>query len=90
MTPDLHRVHHSSWRSETDSNYGAVFPIWDMILGTYVAQPRDSHETMQLGLEQPRGADAHRIRALLLSPLRAELGPAVAPRVDEAPNQAGA
>ncbi len=24
VTPDLHRIHHSTWQPETDSNYGAV------------------------------------------------------------------
>ena len=70
VTPDLHRVHHSSWQPETDSNYGAVFPISDMILGTYVAQPRDRHEGMELGLEGVREDEAHALLPLLLSPLR--------------------
>jgi hypothetical protein len=25
VTPDLHRIHHSVWKPETNSNYGAVF-----------------------------------------------------------------
>lgn len=70
VTPDLHRVHHSSWQPETDSNYGAVFPIWDMILGTYVAQPRQPHESMQLGLAEHRGDEVQRVGSLLYSPLR--------------------
>jgi sterol desaturase/sphingolipid hydroxylase (fatty acid hydroxylase superfamily) len=36
VTPNLHRIHHSSYQPETDSNYGAVFPIWDRLMGTYV------------------------------------------------------
>ena len=51
VTPDLHRIHHSSWQPETDSNVGAVFPIWNSIFGTFRAEPRDGHERMQLGLE---------------------------------------
>src|SRR6185295_16050267 len=60
VTPDLHRVHHSTWRPETNSNFGAVFPIWDVIFGTFRAAPRDGHEGMRLGLDEVRGADAHR------------------------------
>lgn len=60
VTPDLHRVHHSSWKPETNSNFGAVFPIWDLVFGTFRANPRDGHERMQLGLEEVRGRDAHR------------------------------
>ncbi len=34
ITPRLHRVHHSSKRSEHDSNYGIVLSIWDLLFGT--------------------------------------------------------
>ena len=31
ITPRLHGIHHSIVRSETDSNYGTVFSIWDRL-----------------------------------------------------------
>ncbi len=65
VTPDLHRVHHSSWQPETDSNFGAVFPVWDLIFGTFRSEPRHGHEDMQLGLEEVRGREAHRFFWLL-------------------------
>lgn len=34
ITPSLHRVHHSTLRSEHDSNYGIVLSLWDIIFGT--------------------------------------------------------
>jgi sterol desaturase/sphingolipid hydroxylase (fatty acid hydroxylase superfamily) len=34
ITPALHRVHHSTLRSEHDSNYGIVLSIWDILFGT--------------------------------------------------------
>ncbi len=34
ITPSLHRVHHSTLRSEHDSNYGIVLAVWDRIFGT--------------------------------------------------------
>jgi sterol desaturase/sphingolipid hydroxylase (fatty acid hydroxylase superfamily) len=34
IVPFLHRVHHSTDRSEHDSNYGAVFSVWDRLFGT--------------------------------------------------------
>jgi len=34
VTPMLHRAHHSTRRSEHDSNYGIVLSLWDMIFGT--------------------------------------------------------
>ena len=72
-TPDLHRVHHSAWQPETDSNFSAVFPVWDLLFGTFRATPRDGHEGMRLGLDEVRGRDAHRPLWLLASPLRRDL-----------------
>jgi sterol desaturase/sphingolipid hydroxylase (fatty acid hydroxylase superfamily) len=34
IVPSLHRVHHSSLRIEHDSNYGAVFSLWDRLFRT--------------------------------------------------------
>ncbi|MFT7594145.1 MAG: sterol desaturase/sphingolipid hydroxylase (fatty acid hydroxylase superfamily) [Paracoccaceae bacterium] len=50
VTPDMHRVHHSTLRHEHDSNYGFSLSIWDRILGTYVAQPDKGHDGMTIGL----------------------------------------
>jgi sterol desaturase/sphingolipid hydroxylase (fatty acid hydroxylase superfamily) len=52
VTPDMHRVHHSIHRDETNSNYGFSIPWWDRVFGTYRDQPRDSHEAMQLGISE--------------------------------------
>ncbi len=60
VTPDLHRVHHSARKPETNSNFGAVFPIWDLVFGTFRANPRDGHERMRIGLDIVRGRDAQR------------------------------
>lgn len=34
ITPALHRTHHSTLRSEHDSNYGIVLAVWDQLFGT--------------------------------------------------------
>jgi len=60
VTPDLHRIHHSAWKPETNSNYGAVFPWWDLVFGTFRATARDGHERMRLGLDEVRGRAAQR------------------------------
>jgi sterol desaturase/sphingolipid hydroxylase (fatty acid hydroxylase superfamily) len=54
VTPDMHRVHHSIIREETDSNYGFNLPWWDRLLGTYRAQPAVGHDGMTIGLEAYR------------------------------------
>jgi sterol desaturase/sphingolipid hydroxylase (fatty acid hydroxylase superfamily) len=51
VTPDMHRVHHSTLRTEHDSNYGFALSIWDRMFRTYVAQPGAGHDGMEIGLE---------------------------------------
>jgi sterol desaturase/sphingolipid hydroxylase (fatty acid hydroxylase superfamily) len=34
ITPSLHRTHHSTLRSEHDSNYGIVLSVWDKLFAT--------------------------------------------------------
>ena len=35
ISPNMHKVHHHWKQPYTDSNYGAVFSLWDRILGTF-------------------------------------------------------
>ncbi len=52
VTPDMHRIHHSDEITEQNSNFGDVFPWWDFLFGTYVAQPAAGHENMGIGLRE--------------------------------------
>lgn len=70
VTPDMHRVHHSSRVRETNSNYGFNLPWWDRLFRTYRAQPRDGHEGMEIGLTYFRAPGDQRLRLLLIQPLR--------------------
>ena len=54
VTQDFHRVHHSTYVNETNSNYGFNLSIWDYMFGTYIAQPRKGHENMDVGLVEYR------------------------------------
>ena len=54
VTPDMHRVHHSVFPSETNSNFGFNLPWWDRLFGTYRPQPMKGHEQMTIGLNQFR------------------------------------
>jgi sterol desaturase/sphingolipid hydroxylase (fatty acid hydroxylase superfamily) len=40
VTPDMHRIHHSVIRTETDSNYGNILSVWDRLFRTYRAAPQ--------------------------------------------------
>ncbi|MCF8143397.1 MAG: sterol desaturase family protein [Deltaproteobacteria bacterium] len=54
VTPDMHRVHHSVFPNETNTNFGFNLPWWDRLCGTYRSQPRKGHEQMTIGLNQFR------------------------------------
>lgn len=71
VTPDMHRVHHSTIRRETDSNYGFNFPFWDRLFSTYTAQPRKGHDGMDIGLAEFRGSLTAGLGFALALPFRA-------------------
>lgn len=50
VTPDMHRVHHSILRKETNSNFGFFLSVWDRLFRTYIAQPSSGHDGMTIGL----------------------------------------
>ncbi len=54
VTPDMHRVHHSIRRHETNSNFGFNLPWWDRLFGTYRDQPEDGHAGMTIGIDDLR------------------------------------
>ncbi len=70
VTPDMHRVHHSVHRRETDSNYGFSLSVWDRLFRTYVPQPEDGHTGMSIGLEQYRDFSPARLWWSLSLPFR--------------------
>ncbi|HYL02669.1 MAG TPA: sterol desaturase family protein [Steroidobacteraceae bacterium] len=70
VTPDMHRVHHSVVRRETDSNFGFNLPWWDRLAGTYRAQPQAGHDAMTIGLEAFRDPTELRLDRMLLQPFR--------------------
>jgi sterol desaturase/sphingolipid hydroxylase (fatty acid hydroxylase superfamily) len=74
VTPDMHRVHHSTIRNETNSNYGFNMPWWDYLFGTYRAQPVEGHEAMKIGLNQIPPARAVGLTWLLTLPFIGAVG----------------
>jgi sterol desaturase/sphingolipid hydroxylase (fatty acid hydroxylase superfamily) len=54
VTPDMHRVHHSTESDEANSNFGFNLPWWDRLFGTYRDQPRAGHKQMVIGLQSFR------------------------------------
>jgi len=54
VTPDMHRVHHSTEDNEANSNFGFNLSIWDRLFGTYIDQPREGHDHMTIGIHHYR------------------------------------
>ena len=72
MTPEMHRVHHSVDRRETDSNFGFNLPWWDRLFGTYRAQPALGHLRMTLGIDRFRDPRELWLHRMLWQPLRGD------------------
>jgi sterol desaturase/sphingolipid hydroxylase (fatty acid hydroxylase superfamily) len=67
VSPNMHKVHHSSHRVETDSNYASVLSIWDRVFGTY-RERRDYHG-IHYGLPGFEDERLQTVKGLLLTPL---------------------
>lgn len=50
VSPDMHKVHHSHYQPETDSNYANIFSIWDRIFGTFTVIPDTT--SIRYGLDE--------------------------------------
>ena len=72
VTPDMHRVHHSVVRAETDSNFGFNLPWWDRLFGTYRREPRAGHNGMTIGLPVFRDTRELRLDRMLTQPFRSD------------------
>lgn len=70
VTPDMHRVHHSTIQAEHDTNYGFNLSIWDRMFSTYTAQPKKGHEGMEIGLACYRDEGPTRLGWSLRLPFR--------------------
>ena len=70
VTPDMHRIHHSTLPAETDSNYGFSISCWDRLCRTYRADPEQPHANMAIGLAPYRRQSELTFGRLLLLPFR--------------------
>jgi len=68
VTPDMHRVHHSTLLRETNSNYGFNVPWWDRLFSTYRAEPEKGQLGMMIGLNEFRDPHKLTLPYLLVQP----------------------
>ena len=67
MTPFMHKVHHSRWQPETDSNYSSVFSFLGSRVGTF--RLREAPDTIQFGLRELDSAENQTLFGLLTTPM---------------------
>ena len=72
VTPDMHRVHHSTTPRETNSNFGTFISVWDRLCGTYRQAPALGQLGMEIGLQEYRNPKALNFFSLLLVPFRGQ------------------
>jgi sterol desaturase/sphingolipid hydroxylase (fatty acid hydroxylase superfamily) len=66
VSPALHAVHHSAEAKDHHRNFAGVFPIWDVLFGTFASPVRD--EPLRFGVD---GMDVpERLSAQFLHPFR--------------------
>ncbi|QUM76136.1 sterol desaturase family protein [Moritella sp. 24] len=70
VTPDMHRIHHSTDSHETNHNFGFCLPWWDRLFGSYQAQPKLGHQKMEIGLPYFRDSKECKIQHMLTQPFR--------------------
>jgi sterol desaturase/sphingolipid hydroxylase (fatty acid hydroxylase superfamily) len=72
VTPDMHRIHHSSRVAETNSNFGFSFSLWDRLCGTYRSDPALGQLGLEIGLSEYR--EPLHLGQLLVLPFRGSAG----------------
>jgi sterol desaturase/sphingolipid hydroxylase (fatty acid hydroxylase superfamily) len=72
VTPDMHRIHHSTRVVETNSNFGFSVSWWDRLCGTYRAAPALGQLGMEIGLSDYR--TPLNLGQLLLLPFQGDAG----------------
>lgn len=68
VTPFMHKVHHSRWQPETDSNYSSLFSFWDRLFGSF--RMRENLHTLRLGLDEFNRPEDHTMTGLLATPFQ--------------------
>ncbi len=67
VTPNMHRVHHSTERTETNSNFTSLLSVWDRLNGTF--KLREDTRTITTGLPLFREQQWQRLWGFLITPL---------------------
>jgi sterol desaturase/sphingolipid hydroxylase (fatty acid hydroxylase superfamily) len=72
VTPNMHKIHHSKYQTETDSNYSNIFSVWDRIFRTY--NKRKDYSTIEYGLDFLNGRERFDLWTLVKMPFKRRQG----------------
>ena len=86
VTPDMHKVHHSRWQPETDSNYSVVLSIWDRVARTF--RYCSNVNAIEFGLDKFADERWQTIGGMMKTPLAEDSG-ASEPDVAESESKGG-
>jgi len=67
-TPAMHKVHHSDYYRETNSNYTSLLSIWDRVFGSF--RLNTDLKSIRLGLKEFRSRQNQTLIALLKNPFK--------------------
>jgi len=70
VTPDMHLVHHSTDRSEHDTNFGFALSIWDRMFGFYTAESKMGKDAQVVGIAEAQNPQTARLGWSMLLPFR--------------------
>jgi len=73
VSPNMHRVHHSIERIETDSNYSSVLSIWDRLFRSY--RERLDCRQIRFGVDGFSSKRYQSVKGLLLTPITPRSAP---------------
>jgi len=66
-SPAMHKVHHSRWTPETNSNYTSLFSVWDRVFGSF--RLRDDPHEIEFGLDDTDNPKQQTIGGLMAMPV---------------------
>jgi len=73
VTPDVHRIHHSSIKHETNSNYGFNLIVWDRLFGSFTEHSEKGDKQIEIGLDEFKHKDqVTQLHHLLWQPFKGD------------------
>jgi sterol desaturase/sphingolipid hydroxylase (fatty acid hydroxylase superfamily) len=83
VTPYMHKVHHSRWHKETDSNYASFLSIWDRIFGSF--RHNQDPSSIHIGLNDYDRREDQSVPRMFTTPWHKPVKHPVKPKVPQPP-----